>query len=86
MDLRNCNLHNCDFNDSDFTGVNLSGVSLYGSNLSACLFEEANLEKSDLRTCSNLNIDPAQTSIKQAQISASALSGLLRKYQLRINE
>jgi hypothetical protein len=48
------------------------------------MFEETNLEKTDLRTAYNYTIDPDKNKLKKAAFSLNGLPGLLSKYDIVI--
>ncbi len=75
---------NCSVKEADFSRTNLMEAVFEDTDLSDSLFSNSNLEKSDFRTASNFTIDPENNRIKGAIFSAYALSGLLRKYAIKI--
>ena len=68
-DFTECDLTACVFNDCNFAGAK---------------FENTILEKADLRTAINFSINPETNRIRKARFSASALAGLLDKYDIDI--
>lgn len=84
MKLKNTRFTNCSMQDVDFTETDLTAAELYNCNLLQAVFDNSILEKADLRTAINFSIDPERNKLKKAKISATALSGLLYKYDLVI--
>ncbi len=76
--------HDCDLHEADFSGADLTGSTFNRCDLSLAQFEETNLEKCDLRTALNFIIDPEKNRIRKCFFSLSGLTGLLGKYDLRI--
>lgn len=68
----------------DFTECNLSEAIFDSCDLHNAQFDRTNLEKADFRTAFNFIIDPENNRLKKARFSNSGLSGLLHKYDLRI--
>ena len=83
--LKNSSFNNCSLKEADFGEANLSGASITNCNLANTTFDYTNLEKTDLRQSYNFTIDPENNRIQKAKFSASALSGLLRKYNIEID-
>jgi fluoroquinolone resistance protein len=77
--FKNSRLHELDFTESDLSNVFFSGCDLNGS-----LFDNTNMEKADLRTAFNYNIDPERNRIKKAKFSLDGVPGLLNKYDIQI--
>ncbi|MBO9618514.1 MAG: pentapeptide repeat-containing protein [Niabella sp.] len=83
--LKNASFTNCIFHEADFTDANCSGIVFNGCDFLHAKFENTNLEKADLRTAFNYSIDPELNKIKKAAFSFPAVSGLLDKYDIRID-
>ena len=84
MKLKNTRFINCSMQDVDFTETDLTAAELDNCNLLQAVFDNTILEKADLRTAINFSIDPERNKLKKAKFSATALSGLLHKYDLVI--
>jgi uncharacterized protein YjbI with pentapeptide repeats len=67
---------NCQLADVDFSECDLSGSK----------FENTNLEKADLRSAYNFQIDPEMNKLKKAKFSVPGLPGLLSRYDLVIED
>ena len=68
----------------DFTESDLTEALFDGCDLNGAIFQRTNLEKANLETASNFNIDPENNRIKKAKFSADGLYGLLHKYDIDI--
>lgn len=79
--FRRCQLQSVDFVEAD-----LSGAVFDDCDLAQALFERTLLEKADLRTAYNYSIDPEANRIKKAQFSTAGISGLLKKYDVEIED
>lgn len=77
--FKNSQLQEIDFAESDMTGAILDNC-----NLERATFDQAILEKADLRTSYNYSIDPEITRIKKAKFSILGIAGLLEKYDIEI--
>ncbi|MCU0431991.1 MAG: pentapeptide repeat-containing protein [Bacteroidia bacterium] len=75
----NCSLKQVDFEETDLTEAVFNDCDLTAAN-----FQKTILEKADLRTAVNFNIDPEQNRMKKARFSGQGLPGLLGKYGLNI--
>jgi uncharacterized protein YjbI with pentapeptide repeats len=82
--LKNTRFSNCSMQEVDFTEADLTAADLDNCNLLLAVFDNTILEKADLRTAINFSIDPERNKLKKAKFSATALSGLLHKYDLTI--
>jgi uncharacterized protein YjbI with pentapeptide repeats len=67
-----------------FQGTQLQQAIFDDCNLQLSLFNETNLSGADFSTAYNFTIDPEFNNLKDAQFSATALAGLLTKYDLTI--
>jgi uncharacterized protein YjbI with pentapeptide repeats len=74
-----------------FTDSSLVAVDFMSTNLTAVLFSNCDLYRSefekaiadkDFRTSYNYSIDPTKTKLKKAQFSIDGLKGLLTKYDI----
>lgn len=86
MDLRrttflHSQLHGVDFIQANLTNTRMSNCDLLNAN-----FENTFLEKADLRQSVNYSIDPEINPIKGAKFSLHGVMGLLKKYQIIIDE
>jgi len=77
--FKDCLLH-----EVDFTETELSSSAFNNCDLSGALFSNTNLEKTDFRTAYNFTIDPETNRIKQARFARENLSGLLLRYNIKI--
>ncbi len=68
----------------DFSEADLSRSVFKNCDLSAAIFSNTNLEKADLFSASDFNIDPELNKITGAKFSSENLAGLLDKYKLII--
>ncbi|UII77334.1 pentapeptide repeat-containing protein [Flagellimonas sp. HMM57] len=95
----NCNLHltsfyqvglkgtlfsGCSLLETDFTGTDLTSAKLQNCNLEKAIFFQTILEGADLSTSFNYTIDPEKNQLKKAKFSKNGLSGLLKKYEIKI--
>ena len=84
MKLKQHVFQDCQLQDADFTQADCSGAKFTGTDLSRTIFHQTNLEGADFSTAVHFSIDPEQNRLKKAIFSASNLTGLLDKYQLKI--
>jgi fluoroquinolone resistance protein len=82
--IKNTRFINCSMQEVDFTEADLTAAELDNCNLLQAVFDNTILDKADLRTAINFSIDPERNKLKKAKFSATALSGLLHKYDLII--
>jgi uncharacterized protein YjbI with pentapeptide repeats len=66
----------------DFMSTNLTAVLFSNCDLYRSEFEKAIADKADFRTSYNYSIDPTKTKLKKAQFSIDGLKGLLTKYDI----
>jgi uncharacterized protein YjbI with pentapeptide repeats len=66
----------------DFMSTNLTAVLFSNCDLYRSEFEKAIADKADFRTSYNYSIDPTKTKLKKAQFSIEGLKGLLTKYNI----
>jgi len=74
----------CSLKEVTFQGTQLQQAVFADCNLQLSLFNETNLSGADFTTAYNFTIDPEYNTLKAAQFSATALHGLLTKYDLTI--
>ncbi len=84
LKLKNTRFENCILNEVDFTDTNLSGSTFKNCDFSGAMFGNTNLEKADFRTSVNFSINPETNRITKARFSAENITGLLDKYNIRI--
>ena len=75
---------NSQIQDVDFSWCDLSAAYFLHCDLFRATFDNTNLEKADLSTAFNYQINPAQNKVKKAKFSALGLAGLLTQYDLEI--
>ena len=75
---------NCSLQEADFTESDLSGAVFDRCDLARAIFRNTVLEKTDFRTAYNYSIDPEINRMKKSKFTASALAGLLDKYDIEI--
>lgn len=75
---------NCVLAGVDWTACDVSSSIFEHCDLRDAKFEQANLEKADLRTSFNYSIDPENNRVKRARFSLDGIPGLLRKYDIQI--
>lgn len=76
----------CSIVETDFTESDLTESVFHECQLDGSTFYYTILEKADLRTATNFNIDPEVNRIKKAKFSVFGLPGLLQKYDIKIGE
>jgi len=74
----------CNIQEVDFVEADLTNAVFSNSGLTNAIFEKTNLEQADFRTSYGLIINPENNRMKKARFSASALNGLLTKYDILI--
>ncbi len=74
----------CNLQEVDFTEADLSNSIFENCELSGAIFENTNLEGADFRSAMNYNLNPEINKISKAKFSNSNLSGLLAKYDIKI--
>lgn len=72
--LREVDFTECDLTESVFDNCDLSNAN----------FDRTILEKVDFRSAFNYSIDPELNRIKKAEFSVQGISGLLNKYDIKI--
>lgn len=68
----------------DFSSCDLSAVIFDDCDLLLAVFDNTDLRKADFRGSYNFVIDPENNRIKDAKFSLATLSGLLAKYNIKI--
>lgn len=74
----------CSIVEADFTESDLTESVYHECQMDGSTFYYTILEKADLRTATNFNIDPEVNRIKKAKFSVFGLPGLLQKYDIRV--
>ena len=82
--LKKFNFINCGLKDTDFSEADLTEAIFTYCDLKNTTFERTNLEKADLSTAYDFQIDPEQNRIKKAKFSQAGLAGLLVKYDIQV--
>jgi uncharacterized protein YjbI with pentapeptide repeats len=72
----------CNLREIDFTESNLFDAKFLNCDLLLARFENTNIEKADLGSSINYNIDPTMNKINKAIVSFRSLDGFLQKYDL----
>lgn len=85
MSLKKSIFKSCTMHEVDFTETNLSESAFPNCDLKGTHFERTILLKTDFRTSFNFSIDPENNQMKGARFSKESLSGLLNKYQIKID-
>jgi len=84
ISLKNTTFDSCNLEKVDFTATNLTGTVFHQCDFKNALIENTILDKADLRSSVNYNIDPEKNSIKKARFSMRGVVGLLNKYDIKI--
>lgn len=84
ISLSKTRILNSKFRNTDLSACDLSCSSLLGCDFENSVFDQTNLEKANFKDAINYNIDPINNKIKGAQFSLPEVTGLLNKYQLKI--
>lgn len=84
LNLRKTLFKDCQLRETDFSESNLTSAVFAECDLSQAIFQNTNLEKADFRTAFYYVIDPENNRLKGARFSAAGISGLLEKYQIKI--
>ena len=85
LKLKKTIFNNCKLEEVDFSEADISLGSFRECELFNATFDRTGLEGADFRTARNFAIDPEKNRIKKAKFSRDSLSGLLGKYQLKID-
>ncbi|WP_018477280.1 pentapeptide repeat-containing protein [Pontibacter roseus] len=75
---------NTSLKNAVFEQATLTKAVFDNTDLAGAVFERTQLNEADLVTAYNYTIDPEVNSIRKARFSQSGLSGLLSKYDIRI--
>ncbi|MFM1792160.1 MAG: hypothetical protein RLZZ252_514 [Bacteroidota bacterium] len=86
LKIKNTVFNNSKLQEVDFTEADLSGSTFHRCDFLSATFYQTILEKSDLRNSFNYSLDPELNRIKKARFSASGISGLLDKYDIKIED
>ncbi|PKD20365.1 hypothetical protein APR41_13885 [Salegentibacter salinarum] len=84
MKLNKTNFQNSKLQEVDFSAADLSHSKFLNSELSGAVFQNTNLTKADFSSARDYNIDPENNKLKGAKFSLDQVSGLLNKYQIKI--
>ena len=84
LTLRNQTFNDCKLIEVDFTETDLTQVNFENSHLDRAIFSRTNLQKADFTKALNFDIDPEINQLKHARFSKEGLSGLLSKYNIKI--
>ncbi|WP_243414790.1 pentapeptide repeat-containing protein [Flagellimonas aquimarina] len=84
MKLANTRFTECKLVQTDFAQADLTKALFLNCNMENAIFQHTVLEKADLSTSFNFNIDPEQNRLKKAKFSKDNLRGLLKKYDIVI--
>jgi Pentapeptide repeats (8 copies). len=68
----------------DFAYADLSQAYFENCNLKNTIFDQTNLEKTNLTSAFNFSINPTQNKIKNAKFSKENSIGLLDSFQIKI--
>lgn len=74
----------CSLQEADFTQANLTGAVFDDCQLTRAIFRQTTLTGADFRTAHDVELDPEQNELRQAQFARHSLPGLLTKYGLVI--
>ncbi|WP_027418300.1 pentapeptide repeat-containing protein [Crocinitomix catalasitica] len=76
----------CNLEGVDFTEATLIGADFGASDFKMARFDRTNVEKSDFRGATNYQIDVENNRIKGSKFNLDEVSGLLTKYNLKIEQ
>jgi uncharacterized protein YjbI with pentapeptide repeats len=82
--LRHSKFNHCSVKEVDFTEADLTAVALDHCDLTAAVFDNTILEKTDFRTAFNYSFDPSLNKIKKAKFGVDGIAGLLSKFDIVI--
>jgi uncharacterized protein YjbI with pentapeptide repeats len=85
MKLKKTTFRNSQIQETDFTECDLSNSIFDNCDLVKATFENSVLEKVDFRSSFNYILDPEINRIKKAKFSLPAVTGLLAKYDIEID-
>lgn len=86
LKLKNMLFKDSQLQEVDFVSCDLSNSVFDNCDLALAAFNDTILEKTDFRTSHNYSFDLERNKVKKAKFSISGLPGLLRKYDLDIEE
>lgn len=86
LKIKNTVFKDSQLQEVDFSEADLSGSTFHQCNFLSATFYQSILEKSDFRNSYNYSIDPELNRIKKARFSTSGISGLLDKYDIKIED
>src|SRR5690625_2191331 len=72
--------------ETDFTEADLTEAVFDNCNLNAAVFNQTILEKADFLTAYNYTINPELNHLKKAKLSVQGLPGLLKTYDLQLED
>ena len=85
LSLKQTQFKNTALQDVDFSEADLSNAIFADCDLLRATFSNTNLEKADLRSAVNYNINPEQNRIKKAKFSYPSVLNLLDKYGIEVS-
>lgn len=85
VNLKQTNFNTCSLKEVDFTEANLTEVKMINCDLSQAIFDRTNIQKADLYSSYNFQIDPTNNSVKGAKFSKEGALGLLGVFSIKIN-
>ncbi len=85
MKLKNTVFKSAQLDEVDFSECDLTAAIFDNCNLQKALFDNSILEKADFTTAYNYSLDPERNRIKKAKFSLNGVGGLLRKYNIEID-
>ncbi len=86
LKLKSMLFKDCQLQEVDFVSCDLSNSVFDNCDLALAAFNETILEKVDFLTSYNYSFDPERNRVKKAKLNVSGLPGLLKKYNLDIQE
>ncbi|NVK52651.1 MAG: pentapeptide repeat-containing protein [Flavobacteriaceae bacterium] len=84
LKIPNTHFTNCNLEEVDFTETQLQQAVFDSCNLNKAIFDNTTIERADLRTATNIQINPENNKLKGAKFSKNNIVGLLYKYQISI--
>lgn len=75
---------NSSLKEVTFIGTNLSGSTFDNTDLSGAIFNATELKEVDFLTAYNYTIDPEFNPMRKAKFATQGISGLLEKYDIKI--
>ena len=86
VNLKNTIFNTCSLKEVDFTEANLTEVKMINCDLTHAIFDRTNLQKADLYSSYNFQIDPTNNTVKGAKFSKEGALGLLAVFNIKINK